>query len=177
MAKDERLDKKALLIVDPQVDFIIGSLPVPGAEVAMDSLAKFIKEQGINYSHIILTADRHPINHCSFTQNGGIWPRHCVADSIGAAIWQPIMDALYTYPGKISVFHKGELADREEYSFFKSDGSTEGFKNILSTENIKEIDICGLAGDICVANTFQDGLEVLPGIKFNLLSEFSPSIY
>lgn len=165
-----------LFIVDPQVDFITGSLPVPGAEDAMDSLAKFIEEHGKDFCHIIITADRHPINHCSFKANGGIWPRHCVADSIGAAIWQPIMDALYTFPGKISVFHKGERVDREEYSIFRSDGATDTIKKIIETENISEIYICGLAGDICVANTLKDGIDILPRVKFKVLTEYSPSI-
>ena len=36
---------KLLLIVDPQVDFITGSLPVEGAAKAMDALATYVKEQ------------------------------------------------------------------------------------------------------------------------------------
>ena len=92
------MDNKALLVVDPQIDFITGSLPVPGAEQAMDKLAEYIKENGAEYTHVIVTADRHPLTHCSFTQNGGEWPRHCVADSVGAAIWPAIMETLYDYP-------------------------------------------------------------------------------
>ena len=35
--------KKLLLIVDPQIDFITGTLPVGGAAEAMDALAKYVK--------------------------------------------------------------------------------------------------------------------------------------
>ena len=38
--------KKLLLIVDPQIDFITGTLPVAGAAEAMDALAKYVKEKG-----------------------------------------------------------------------------------------------------------------------------------
>ena len=37
---------KMLIIVDPQVDFINGSLPVNGAAEAMDSLAEYVKQHG-----------------------------------------------------------------------------------------------------------------------------------
>ena len=36
-------EKKMLIVVDPQIDFISGSLPVPGAAQAMDELATYIK--------------------------------------------------------------------------------------------------------------------------------------
>lgn len=40
--------KKLLLIVDPQIDFITGTLPVAGAAEAMDALAKYVKEKVMN---------------------------------------------------------------------------------------------------------------------------------
>ena len=48
---------KLLLIVDPQVDFITGSLPVEGAAKAMDALATYVKEQSEEYSVKIVTAN------------------------------------------------------------------------------------------------------------------------
>ncbi len=52
--------KKLLLIVDPQIDFITGTLPVSGAAKAMDALATYVKEQGNEYTVKIVTADWHP---------------------------------------------------------------------------------------------------------------------
>ena len=63
--------KKLLLIVDPQVDFITGSLPVGGAAKAMDALATYVKEQSEEYSVKIVTADWHPYHHSSFADEGG----------------------------------------------------------------------------------------------------------
>lgn len=68
--------KKLLLIVDPQIDFITGTLPVAGAAEAMDALAKYVKEQGNEYTVKIVTADWHPYHHSSFADEGGMWPRH-----------------------------------------------------------------------------------------------------
>lgn len=70
--------KRMLLIVDPQNDFITGSLAVPGAKTKMMRLADFNLQQ---YDLICVTLDSHPEDHCSFEINGGIWPKHCIYDS------------------------------------------------------------------------------------------------
>ena len=52
--------KKMLLVVDPQIDFINGSLPVAGAAEAMDALAEYVKTSGDEYVVRIVTSDWHP---------------------------------------------------------------------------------------------------------------------
>lgn len=167
---------KLLLIIDPQIDFISGALPVPGAESAMNSLAGYILTHGNRYDRIIVTADRHPMDHCSFVDKGGKWPRHCVADSVGAAIWPPIMDALYWHSEKVTVLHKGEDAGKEEYSIFKNAQASENIRHLLNERDIKEIDICGLAGDVCVADTIRDGVRLPDRPAFNVLTPYTPSL-
>ena len=39
-----------------------------------------------------------------------------------------------------------------------------------------KIDICGLAGDICVARTLEDGRRLYPDISWRLLKPFSPTL-
>lgn len=167
---------KLLLIIDPQVDFIMGSLPVPGAEKAMNSLSEYIRHHLSEYSHIIITADRHPMRHCSFKSEGGDWPIHCVADSTGAAIWPPIMDVLLDIPDKVKILHKGEDASSEEYSIFKNGVATEQILQVLETGNIEQIDICGLAGDVCVADTIRDGIALKLSQEINVLTDYTSSI-
>ena len=65
---------KMLLIVDPQIDFINGSLPVPLAAEAMNELASYLKVVSGMYDVKVVSADFHPWNHCSFKENGGEWP-------------------------------------------------------------------------------------------------------
>lgn len=158
------------------MDFITGSLPVPGAEKAMNALAEYIRSHNVEYSHIIVTADRHPMHHCSFKSEGGEWPRHCIADSVGAAIWPAVMDGLLDTPDKVIVLHKGEDALREEYSIFKNIAAAERILSILESDNIGQIDICGLAGDVCVADTIRDGIAMKLSQKINVLIDFTPSI-
>ena len=46
---------KLLLIIDPQIDVITGTLPVPNAEQAMTELADYIRDNNGCYSHKIIT--------------------------------------------------------------------------------------------------------------------------
>lgn len=167
---------KLLLIIDPQIDFITGSLPVPGAAEAMDALASFIADHGGDYRDIAVTADCHPFNHCSFRSQDGPWPVHCVSDSVGAAIWQPIMDALSCYGDRVIILHKGECPSTEEYSIFKNKRSADRLRELITSHGLEQIDICGLAGDVCVADTIADGLKELPDVRVNVLRRFTPSI-
>lgn len=169
-------ENKLLLIIDPQIDFITGALPVPGAERAMNALAGYIRTHNIDYAFIIVTADCHPMRHCSFKPDGGEWPRHCIADSVGAAIWPPVMTELLDNSDKVVILHKGKDAGREEYSIFKNSVTAERILHIIESYDIKRIDICGLAGDVCVSDTIRDGVELIKNSRINVLSAFSPSI-
>ena len=166
--------KKMLMIVDPQVDFITGTLPVPDAAEAMDKLAEYVTEHGNEYACIVVTGDRHPADHCSFNTQGGPWPSHCVAGTEGAENWPSLSNAL-TQTGAIQLF-KGNDASKEEYSIFANAESKERLNDIIINEGIEHIDICGLAGDICVAQSMADGRAIYGDDFFTLLPQFSPTI-
>lgn len=170
------MKNRMLLIIDPQIDFITGALPVPGAIQAMDSLAEYINRTGSEYSHIIVTADRHPMCHCSFKSEGGEWPAHCVSDSVGAAIWPPIMYRLSDIPDKVTILHKGEDAAVEEYSILKNKEAAEQISVIINDKSIYQTDICGIAGDVCVADTIRDWFSFTGKTDLNVMKQFSPSI-
>lgn len=62
---------KLLLIIDPQVDFISGSLPVSNAAEAMDRLAQWITNHPGDFDDIIVTLDSHLPGHVSFDSSWG----------------------------------------------------------------------------------------------------------
>lgn len=168
--------QRALLIIDPQIDFINGTLPVPGAVEAMDSLAVYIEAHAGDYDLKILTADSHPYDHFSFVENGGQWPRHCVHDTVGAAIWPAIFTAVYSTFGESHIFHKGQLKDVEEYSIFTNSSATTEIGRLLREHCISQIDLCGLAGDVCVLSSLKDARRLFPNLTINVLAQYSPSI-
>lgn len=168
--------ERMLIIVDPQVDFIDGTLPVPGAEPAMKALAEYVREHGSGYRVKIITADCHPYNHSSFTDCGGEWQRHCVHDTVGAAIYPAVFEAAYASDGFTTVMHKGKYEMAEEYSVFQAPGATAIIAGLLQKYRIEGIDICGLAGDVCVLSTLTDAVELFPEKSFRVLTAFSPSL-
>lgn len=166
---------KLLMIVDPQYDFINGTLPVDNAEQKMNALCEYIKNHN-DYEAVVITADWHPENHCSFMDNEGDWPKHCVAYTHGAAIYEPIIQTLRELNIDYTVLTKGVLPNREEYSIFSNDNSRNWLYTIINAKYINQIDICGIAGDICVYKTLLDGIITYGENQFNLLIDFCPSI-
>ncbi len=170
---------KCLIIVDPQNDFLEGgSLPVNEAKEIMGDLAMYISKYGHEYSHIFITCDNHPFNHCSFKENGGEWPTHCVNHTVGAAIYQPIAESLIPFKDMVTFLPKGENAKVEEYSAFPSTNqfNIDELTHIIERKNIDRIDICGIAGDICVLNTIKGLIELGHKSKIFVIDEFCPSI-
>ena len=167
---------KLLLIVDPQVDFVNGTLPISQAEEAMDTLAQYIKDTDGEYTYKVVTTDWHPYHHCSFTVNGGQWPVHCVQHSVGAAIWPSLIAPLNITGGTLEVLHKGLNPTTEEYSIFKNSDSAARIREIVAENNIEQIDLCGLAGDYCVLDTLKDGVTLFGKKMWHVLTPYSPSI-
>lgn len=167
---------RLLLIVDPQIDFINGSLPVPGAEAAMDALAAYVAAQDGQYAAKVVTCDFHPHDHCSFTANGGQWPEHCLAHSTGAAVWPGLLTSLYATSGPVEILCKGQCAQGEEYSIFKNAEARKRLQDIVAERGIERIDVCGLAGDVCVLQTLRDGVEIFGPQDFHVLRQFAPSL-
>ena len=177
------MNNRLLVIIDPQNDFITGSLLVPNAQSAMDKLALYIKEHCEDYDAIILSQDWHPENHMSFIENGGKWPTHCVSGTEGAEIYAPILDAItevfLTKNKKLDILHvlKGEDHYIEEYSAFENENNLNALVERCKRYNVEQIDFCGLAGDVCVLNSISSLLDnEFFKDKINVLIEFSPSL-
>lgn len=162
--------KRILLIVDPQNDFINGSLAVPEAEYKMRALGEYLKEN--DYEFIAVTLDSHPKNHCSFKENGGIWPKHCIKGTKGWKI------PGYLYPilqnQLANYYFKGQDFTKEEYSIFPGNELLK--QHILESNNYISIDICGIAGDYCVLETLKGLIKFVPKEKIRVLTQYVASI-
>lgn len=167
--------KKLLLIVDAQYDFLEGgSLPVNGSTEKMNKLVEHIEKN--NYDIVVFTADWHPHSHCSFTDNGGQWPMHCVQHTHGASIFQPLLNSAFATSKEVKILTKGDITKKEEYSLMDNFHSSKSFLRLVNRNNIDQIDACGIAGDICLANTISGLIKCGLKDKLNVLTEFSPSL-
>jgi nicotinamidase/pyrazinamidase len=168
---------KILFIIDAQEDFLEGgSLAVEGARQKMNGLAGYLAVHGKDYDGIYLTADWHLPSHCSFKENGGIWPPHCVQYSKGAAIHQPILTVLNGEKLDYCVLTKGCDEDHEEYSVFKNKKSCDYLKKINDSIKVDTVDFCGIALNYCVLDSIKDGKKVFTNAHFRLLKDLAPSI-
>ena len=169
-----QLPTRMLIIVDPQVDFTTGSLATAKGPESMDYLAKALdKGAWKNYSWIIVTQDAHPANHCSFVEQGGVFPPHCVQGTEGMKVYPTLQNVLNTLTQNISDIHymqKGDLADKEEFSIFQNEHSGAKLRAVIEEKKFEGIDICGIATDYCVYETTKDLIAFYPAKQVRIVT-------
>ena len=176
-AEEVVLPNRLLLIVDTQVDFTTGSLATKKGPEAMDYLAKKLEEGAWkNYGWIIITQDAHPTNHCSFVDQGGVFPPHCVQGTEGMEIYPTLKDVLDNLMQNnmnmnIHYMEKGDLADKEEFSIFQNEHSGEKLRRTIEEfEHFEGIDVCGIATDYCVYETVKDLIAFYPAKQVRVVT-------
>jgi len=164
------------LCIDTQKGFQEGgNLAVDGGKKCGDLQAEYLTKHKDEYAVVIATVDWHPITHCSFKENGGIWPTHCTQYSEDAAIYQPLLDVLVTCP-HFEVLTKGCDEDHEEYSIFKNETSCNKLIELVKSLDIDEIHVGGIAFGYCVADTCRDALRYLPNVKIKVFKDLCAEI-
>lgn len=147
----ELQDGDALIIVNVQNDFLPeGALGVPHGDEVIAVLNHYIDLFLTKGLPIIAARDWHPVNHCSFTAQGGPWPPHCIANSSGAEFAPGLR-----LPAEFVIISMATAADKDACSGF---GDTE-LEAVLRSHGVRRVFIGGLATDYCVLNTVKDALD------------------
>ena len=175
VVEEVQLPNTLLLIVDPQVDFTIGSLATKNGPKAMDYLAKRLADKDWkDYGWIIVTQDAHPKNHCSFVEQGGVFPPHCVQGTEGMNVYpnlQNVLNDIQRNNPNIHYMQKGDLADKEEFSIFQNEHSGEKLRRTIEEfEHFERIDVCGIATDYCVYETVKDLIAFYPAKQVRVVT-------
>ena len=155
----------ALVVVDMLYDFIDGSMACQHAEEAVAETLRFMQEKTAEPLDedvirgafpILFVRDFHPADHCSFAEQGGPWPPHCVQGTRGAEIHE----ALAPYADEALTFCKGQDRVREQYSGFEGiNEAGQRLQDVLDIMDIKTVFVCGIATEYCVRNTCEDLLK------------------
>jgi len=138
----------ALIMVDVQNDFCAGgALEVPEGDQVVEPLNRISGK----FALVVATQDWHPPDHCSFQAQGGLWPPHCVAGTVGAD-FHPDLDV-----SRVALHvKKATQPEREAYSDFEGEPHlVEEFQR----RGIKRVFVGGLATEYCVKATTLDALK------------------
>lgn len=146
----------ALLVVDIQNDFCPGgTLEVPEGDAIIPQVNEYIRRFYTQGSPVIASRDWHPHGHCSFKEQGGPWPAHCVQDSWGGQFHPKL-----ALPPEATIVSKATDPKREAYSAF--DGTSLGKR--LRGLGIETLFVSGLATDYCVKTSVLDARKLGLGV-------------
>lgn len=163
--------KKALLVVDMQNDFCAGgALAVPCANEVIPYINSLTESDA--YDVMVFTQDWHPADHKSFASNNSgarvgetralngiaqfMWPDHCVQGTFGAEFHPDLKVRT-----KAIIVQKGKNPEVDSYSAFQDNNhflQTE-LNRILQENEIRMVDIVGLALDFCVKFSALDSIS------------------
>lgn len=146
----------ALIIVDVQNDFADpeGSLYVDGGDQILPLVNSLATQAMAAGSPVVLTQDWHPEETPHFIDDGGVWPRHCVRDTWGAALHR---DLIVSGP----VVRKGVDGEDGYSGFTVKDPLSEvttatELDRLLRDAGATSTVIVGIALDVCVKATAGD---------------------
>jgi len=148
----KKTNGNALLVIDIQLDFMpYGSLAVKDGDKIIPVINKLVKLFSANEDMIFFSRDWHPEKHCSFSENGGTWPEHCIRGTRGARFHPDVQ-----IPETSKIISKATTESKVAYSAFEDTELAEE----LEKNNINTLYVCGLATDVCVRSTVLDGLKL-----------------
>lgn len=170
-------NNEALIIVDVQYDFVEGgSLAVEGGTDLEQRLAAFVDAGANGIAHIVTTQDWHidPGKHfADMPDYVDTWPRHCVADTHGAKIVEPLASSIQAH-GRDACIHKGMY--EAAYSGFDGVDEATGssLAKTLKKLGVDTVYISGIATDYCVKETAFDAVK--NGFKTYLMQNYTVGI-
>ena len=151
------MSSSGLMIVDLQKDLCEGgAIAVRGARTVVPKCNGLIHRARLAGAKIMATRLWHPEHHCSFAEQGGPWPVHCVAGTHGAEFHEGLM-----LPDDLLIINKGTGELMEELSALAIPGLLQHLRKL----RISRLVLCGVASEHAIRATALDaikgGLEVV----------------
>lgn len=138
--------RKALVIVDYQVDFVSGALGFAGAELLETPIAEKINKYHSENDDVYFTFDTHGENYLDTAEGKKLPVPHCIKGTEGHKLYGKIAECVRETDIIIEKpsFGSLELAER------------------LRKAGYDEVEFCGLVTDICVVSNVILAKAALP---------------
>lgn len=138
------MNKKILVIVDMQNDFIDGVLGNNETKLVVPRLIKKLKKYGKNYDSIYLTRDIHFDNYMETLEGKKLPIPHCIkksgGENINKDVWE-VIKMLRKEKKYVGVIDKHTFASKDLIAVLSQ---------VCGSND--EIEICGVCTDICVVS-------------------------
>lgn len=143
-------NKKVLLVIDMQNDFIDGTLRNEEAMKIIENVNRKITKYRENGDIIIFTRDTHDTNYLNTNEGKNLPVSHCIKGTEG---WQ--------ISSKVNVGGNDKIIDKPTF------GSLELAKHVATIEP-EEIELIGVCTDICVISNAMILKAKLPEIEISV---------
>jgi len=144
--------QSALLLVDPQNDFFPGgAMGMPEGNNLIPTINTYIKHFSRQGWPILATRDWHAPNHCSFAEQGGPSPTHCVQGSRGAQFHSDLV-----MPPGMMVISKGTDPKKDARSGFEGSSLADRLEDL----NVKTLFVLGPATQDCLTQTVLEACKL-----------------
>lgn len=164
------MNKKVLVVIDMQNDFITGVLGNPDRIRVVDEVVKLI-ENG-NYDEIYVTRDAHKENYLETYEGKHLPIKHCIKDTEGYEIVDKVQNALK------KVHSRKKMIKYYDKVAFGSIKMTNDILRHLILDSAKQnsniniqIDFCGVCTGICVINNALLARATLPEAHIRIIAD------
>ncbi len=141
--------KKALIVVDMQVDFVSGALGFEGAETVIPVIQKKIQSARKDNSVVIFTMDTHGDDYLDTVEGKHLPVPHVIEGTKGHELVPEI----------------NQLKQVEDPVFIKPTFPSLALGNYLQEQGFEEVELCGLVSSMCVFSNAIMAKAALPNAK------------
>ncbi|SHJ81356.1 Nicotinamidase-related amidase [Hathewaya proteolytica DSM 3090] len=130
-------NKKLLIVVDFQKDFVNGSLGFKGAEKLYPRILDRVNEYKANGDYVVFTMDTHGEEYLSTVEGKYLPIEHCIKGTEGHKIYGDDLKAIAENDNTIKIC-------KEKF------GTLELMKLREQFQDVGEVELCGIDTNICV---------------------------
>ena len=132
-------EKKALVVVDYQNDFVEGSLGFERAIMIEPTIYHKVEEYYKNNDNIIFTMDTHYDNYLNTQEGKNLPVKHCIFGTYGWNLYGRLYDFYENNKNKDNV----TMLNKDTFGCYP-------LGEFLLNNNFEEIELCGVVTSMCV---------------------------